>query len=448
MTDNMLYAEQAVIGSLLIDNSTFDEIADNLQPDDFASHLHRDIFKAIRSLLENNNSADIISTSQYLSSKENNSSYNEIFTKLCSIANSTFISKNIKYYAEIVKKNSLDRKLIYVGQEIIKSVHDQRENRLDHALQMITEITDETTSSILSVADILPSVISSIDQRQAIQSDITGLPTGFNKLDSITHGLHGGNLIILAARPSMGKTLLGMNIVEHIAIHKKKSVAVFSLEMSKEELIERSLAGIANIESDQLRSGKLSKSDCQKIFSTSSVFQNVNLFIDDKSSLSVSDIRAKCRRIKREYGLDLVLVDYITLMESEGENETIKIGNISRGLKLLARDLNVPVIAISQLNREVERRNNKRPCMADLRQSGAIEQDADLILLIYRDEVYNKNTSDKGIAEIIIAKHRNGSLGTVNLLFNNQYCRFDNFTGMPAKKATQITAPRGQTYEY
>jgi replicative DNA helicase len=420
-----LYAEKAVLASLMSENKTWDKIGDYLQINDFSSKLHREIYWAIQDLLMNGKNADVICVSQHLVSE--NRVHDDPFVQVCEIMRSQFAPTNIKYYAEIIKKKSLDRKMVDTAKNIILSVRDQKTDRLSAAQQCMSEIIEEVPSNVLLAADILKSVITSIDERNANQSDITGLGTGFSDLDKITSGLQAGDLIILAGRPSMGKTLLAMNIAEHAALNEKKSVAIFSLEMSKEKLLERSIASVGGIPSDQLRTGNLSENDFKKLTAIVPKFQEASFFIDDRSFLHVADIRAASRRIIHEHGLSLVVVDYIGLMSAEGENETLRVTSISRGLKLLARDLNVPVIAISQLNRAVEYRSNKRPGMADLRQSGSIEQDADLILFIYRDEVYNHNSQQAGKAEIIIAKHRNGEVGTINLNFNSKYCRFDNY---------------------
>jgi replicative DNA helicase len=420
------YSEYAVLGSLLTDNDSWNEIGDYLQANDFGSHFHREIYRAIEDLLMNKGSADVICLAEYLLNEK--IVHDDPFLKLCEIINSQFTSKNIKYYAEIVKQKSIDRKMITTAQDIIVSVHEQKADRLDYAQQKFADIANEIPSEILLAADIMKLVINRIDERSLNQSDVTGISTGFIDIDKITYGLHGGDLIILAGRPAMGKTLLAMNIVEHVTINEKKSVVIFSLEMSRESLLERSLSSVGKITSSQIRTGKLSESDYKKISSVIPQFQQAKLFIDDRSFLRVSDIRATCRRIQREHGLSLIVIDYISLMSGDGENETLRITNISRGLKLLARDLNIPIIAISQLNRSVEQRNNKRPCMADLRQSGAIEQDADLIWFIYRDEVYDLNSLNKGMAEVIIAKHRNGSIGAINLNFDSNNCRFDNYS--------------------
>jgi len=426
-------AEFAVIGSLLVDNYGLHEIEDYLHADDFNSKLARETYHVIQNLLVAGKSADAICVSHFLVAEKRTN--HDPFVDLCNIMNGSFTPKNIKYYAELVKQMSIDRKMLAVAQNMIVSVHEQKENRLFYAQQNIAELTNELPSDISLASDILNSVVKAIDERNTSQARLSGLATGYSHLDQITNGLHGGDLIILAGRPGMGKTLLAMNIAEHVALNEQKTVAVFSLEMKKNKLLERSLASIGSIESEQIKTGKLTRENFQKLFSIIPLYQKSKLFIDDRSFLRVADMRATCRRIQHEHGLSLVVIDYIGLMSAEGENETLRVTNISRGLKLLARDLNVPIIAISQLNRSVEQRNNKRPCMSDLRQSGAIEQDADLIFFIYRHDVYDQNILNKGIAEIIIAKHRNGEPGTVNLKFNNKICRFDNYTGDISNKA-------------
>lgn len=444
---NSHIAEQAVLGSLLHDNTTFDEIGHLLKAKDFFVPFHQDIFRVISLLITDGKKADIICVSEILKSEylEKN---DDTFVRICEIAQCCYAPSNIKHYADLVKQSSLDRSLIKVAQDVIASVHEGKENRLDYAQQRFSEVAEQLPSDISSVADILDEVLCSIELRQQSKNNITGVPTGFSDVDKLTHGLHGGDLIILAGRPGMGKTLLAMNIAEHIALKEKKPVAIFSLEMSKQQLIERSLISISRVDAEEVQSGTLDADGFGKLSASIPDLCGAKLFVDDRSSVSITDIRSKCRRIKREHGLSLVVVDYITLMSGDGENETIRIGNISRGLKLLARDLNVPVIAISQLNRSVEQRSDKRPTMADLRQSGAIEQDADLIMFIYRDEVYNKNSQDKGVGEIILAKHRNGNVGTVYLTFNGRHCRFDSCIGDSRGSQQQSTAWRGRPYVY
>lgn len=356
--------------------------------------------------------------------------HDQAFVRLANILNAPHTSANIKHYAEKIKQASVDRQLKALSQEIIKVVRDNKDHRLDYLQKKFNEIADDSLSSAAPVLvnDVLKEVIESPDERKNNPS-IVGLNTGFSKFDDLTHGLQAGHLIILAARPSMGKTLLGMNIAEHIAVNEQKTVLLFSLEMNKNELIERSLSSLCGINQNAIKSGNLETSDWEKISLAAPKYHSANLFIEDNSGSSVADIRAKARKIQRERGLSLIVVDYLGLLSGDGENETDRISKISRSLKLLARDLNVPVLVLSQLNRGVESRQDKRPTMADIRQSGAIEQDADLILFIYRDEVYNPNSGYKGLAEINIAKNRHGCLGNFYLKFNGQYCRFENHFG-------------------
>jgi replicative DNA helicase len=433
MTKN-LHAESAVIGSLLIDNSSLDDVA-YLQPEDFSLHSNRELFRAIKNLIHEGKSADIISVSDRVSKNDST-----VFCEVASIANGSFTSANIRHYAELVRESSTDRKLIAIGQQIISSVKNGTENRLDHAQRQLAEITDLCHFEISRVGDVLGNVLQKIDERFNNPSDINGLATGFTEIDRLTHGLQPDHLIILAARPSMGKTLLAMNIAEYAAIDEKKSVLIFSLEMDKEELLERSISSLGRINGSAIKTGRLAQRDFDRIVSLSSKYADAKLFIEDGSELNVFEMRSRCRRIKREHGLDLVVIDYLTLVSGKGENETDRITKISRSLKLLARDLGVPVLLVSQLNRAVDARQDKRPMMSDLRQSGAIEQDADLILFIYRDEIYNQDSPHKGIAEIIVAKNRHGKLGTVYLDFNGEFCRFDNLTrkivAMPEKRAS------------
>jgi replicative DNA helicase len=423
--NNILHVEQAVLGCLLHENTTYYEIGDYLKRTDFSFPFHRDAYEVISTLIAEGKKADVICVSEILKDKYFEKT-DASFIKICDIARCVHAPSNIKSYAEIMKQCSIDRSLVDAAQNIIVNVSQKKENRLDHAQQSITEIINQVSPPIDSAHVILKDVLESIDERQNSKNELTGLSTGFYDLDKITHGLHGGDLIILAGRPSMGKTLLALNIAEHASVYLKQPVSIFSLEMSKRQLMERSLISVAKLDADKVRSGKLSKEELGMLSKALPQFHDIKLFINDNSSVSVSDIRAICRRIKQLNGLSLVIVDYISLMSGDGENETIRIGNISRGLKLIARDLDVPVIAISQLNRSLEQRSDKRPCMADIRQSGAVEQDADLIIFIYRDEVYNAMSPNKGLAEIIISKHRNGAIGNFHLAFNGNHCRFDN----------------------
>lgn len=441
------HAEQAVLGSLLMDNSTWDEVGDQLKVSDFGCSRYREIFTVIKELLSQGKNADLICVADILQ-KQRAEEVNTSFIELCDISKGPFSTKNIKYYAEIVKNQAVDRGLLNFAHEVMTSVQEQQKDRLDHAQRKLHDIAESISTDIVPPGEIIKTIVESIDQRQLSSSDITGLQTGFDGLDDITHGLQNGNLILIAGRPSMGKTLLGVNIAEHVALHQKKAVAIFSMEMSKEQLMERIIASVSGLEGDKVSYGRLNDEESATFLNASALLSDAPLFIDDRSSRSVADIRATCRRIKRARNLALVLVDYITLMSAEGENETLRIGQISRELKMLARDLNVPVIAISQLNRAVENRVDKRPCMADLRQSGAIEQDADLILFIYRDEVYNASSTNKGMAEIIVAKHRMGRLGTFYLKFNGRHSRFENCSAEYVPSSTAVSNKHYQPMNY
>jgi replicative DNA helicase len=422
------HSETAVIGCLLLQSDSFNEIGDVLTPEDFCIALHKDVYKAISDMISLGEPVDMLTVDARL--KKASLSQQSCFSELCEIARVPFVIENIKFYANDVKKLSTGRKVIKAAQDVIVSVHSKEDDILDKAQQRFSSLADLNCTNIILTSDRLKNIIEVLDNRISTPGGLIGASTGFRDLDDITHGLHAGDLIIVAARPSMGKTLLGLNIAEHLAVQVKKTVLVFSMEMSGEQLLERSISSLGNVLADKIKSGTFNSIEHERIINVVSLLSCSNLIIDDRSTVTIADIRTKCRRVKQEYDLALVVVDYIGLMTGEGENENLKIASISRGLKLLARDLNVPIIALSQLNRGVEQRNNKRPTMSDLRQSGAIEQDADLILFIYRDEVYEPLTPNKGIAEIIISKHRNGNIGTINLKFNGNYCRFENFDGI------------------
>ncbi|MBV8802053.1 MAG: AAA family ATPase [Gammaproteobacteria bacterium] len=327
---NSCIAEQAVLGSLLHDNTTFDEIGHLLKTNDFFVPFHQDIFRIIALLIADGKKADIICVSEILKS-EYQEKNDDTFVRICDIAQCCYAPSNIKHYADLVKQSSLDRSLIKVAQDVIASVHEGKENRLDYAQQRFSEVAEQLPSDISSITDIVDEVLCSIELRQQSKNNITGVPTGFSDLDTLTHGLNSGDLI-LAGCPGMGKTLLAMNIAEHVALKEKKSVAIFSLEMSKQQLIERSLISISRIDAEKVQSGILDADGFDKLSVSIPGLCGAKLFVDDRSSVSITDIRSKCRGIKRKHGLSLVVVDYITLMSGDGENETIRIGNISRGL--------------------------------------------------------------------------------------------------------------------
>jgi replicative DNA helicase len=358
---------------------------------------------------------------------------------LGSLARDTPTAANVRAYADIVRERSLLRQLITAGTEIASAVFNNdgetARELVDKAEQKVFEIAEmgfRGKQGAMAVRSLLPAVIDQIDDAYANPDKLRGLPTGFSEFDKMTGGLRPGDLVIVAGRPSMGKTTLAVNMAEYAALHTRDtraSVAIFSMEMPSEQVITRMLSSIGGVPLHNLRSGKISDDDWVRITSATSQLSEAKIFIDETPALSPTELRARARRVKREHGLDLIVVDYLQLMQVPGnkENRATEIAEISRGLKILAKELTCPVIALSQLNRGVEQRENKKPVMSDLRESGSIEQDADMILLIYREEVYDRNTTKKGMAEIDLVKHRNGEIGTFVLTFQGQYTRFANY---------------------
>jgi replicative DNA helicase len=430
-------AEQAVLGGLMLDASAWDQVADMCRTNDFYRPDHRLIFDAIAALAGNGKPVDVVTVSeqlQKLGQLENAGG----LPYLATLARDTPTAANVRAYAELVRERSLLRQLIEAGTEIASSVfntegHSARE-LVDKAEQKVFEIAEAGfggRDGAVPVRAMLPALIDKIDEWHSNPDALRGLPTGFTDFDKITGGLRPGDLIIVAGRPSMGKTTLAVNMAEYAAVNpsRKASVAIFSMEMPSEQLMTRMLSSLGGVHLGALRSGRISDDDWVRVTSATSQLSDARIFIDETPGLTPTDLRARARRVKREHGLDLVVVDYLQLMQVPGtkENRATEISEISRGLKALAKELAIPVIALSQLNRSVEQREHKKPVMSDLRESGAIEQDADIILLIYREEVYDKNTTKKGIAEIDIAKHRNGEIGTFLLTFQGMYSRFANF---------------------
>ncbi len=429
-------AEQSMLGGLMLDNSTWDQVGEIVVEDDFYRKDHRLIFRAIRNLSENSTPFDVVTLSEWL---ENNNELDNAggLSYLGMLANNTPSAANIKAYANIVRERSVLRSLIGAGTKISDSGFNTEGRSstelLDDAERMVFEIAEKGASNkggFEVIKDVLVNVVDRIDHLFNQDGSITGLPTGYNDLDDLTSGLQDGDLIIVAGRPSMGKTTFSMNIAEHAAMTGDKPVAVFSMEMPADSLAMRMISSLGRIDQNKVRSGKLSDDDWPRLTSAIGLLQEKPLFIDDTGGLSPNELRARCRRLTREHGqLGLVVIDYLQLMQVPGfkENRTAEISEISRSLKGLAKEMNVPVIALSQLNRSLEQRPDKRPVMSDLRESGAIEQDADVIIFIYRDEVYNEESPDKGTAEILIRKQRNGPIGTVRLTFLGKYTRFENF---------------------
>lgn len=430
-------AEQSVLGGLLLDNQSWDKIADILTSEDFYRRDHRLIFQSISELIERLQPCDVITLSEWLKSKE---LLDEIggLAYLTNLARNTPTAANIKAYAEVVRERSVLRQLIRVGSDIADSAY-QTEGRnsmelLDEAERRVFEIAEQGARghrNFVNIKDLLGRVVERIDHLFEQDSPITGLPSGFADFDELTSGLQPADLVIAAGRPSMGKTSFAMNIAEQVAIKRRVPVAIFSMEMPGEQLAMRMMSSLGHIDQHRIRTGRLEDDDWPRLTSAVSLLTDAPLFIDDTPALSPAELRARARRLMREQnGLGLILIDYLQLMQVPGhrENRATEISEISRNLKAVAKELNIPVLALSQLNRSLEQRPNKRPVMSDLRESGAIEQDADVIVFIYRDEVYNQDSPDKGTAEIIVSKQRNGPIGTVRLAFRGQYTRFENYT--------------------
>lgn len=432
-------AEQAVIGSLLLSSSYWDAVSDILIPEDFYSFEHRTIYQEIAELFSQNKAVDLLTVDNVLKSKELDDKVGG-FAYLAELQHNTTSAANVVAYANIVRDKAVLRELIAVGNRIAKNAYSPKgqdvKDILDEAEKEVFLIAEKRTSSQegpVNVMNILESTVEKIEllSQNKNHSGITGVSTGFLDLDKKTAGLQPSDLIIVAARPSMGKTTFAMNLCENIALSAEKPVLVFSLEMPAEQIMVRMLSSLSRVDQNKLRTGKgLDQKDFAQIGSTLGLFQKKpNLYIDDSSALTPTELRARARRVYRENeGLSLIMVDYLQLMRVPGisENRTLEIAEISRSLKSLAKELGVPVVALSQLNRTLENRQDKRPINSDLRESGSIEQDADLIMFIYRDEVYHDNSEDKGIAEIIIGKQRNGPIGKVRLKFQGHISRFEN----------------------
>ena len=429
-------AEQAVLGGVLIDNGAWDRIADIVTAAHFYRSDHRAVFDAVASLCDEGRPCDAVTVAERLD-RDGLLDSSGGLAYLADLAQNTPNAANIVAYAEIVRERAVLRDLIRTSAEIAESAFRPQgraaRELLDDAERRILEIAERGGAGrreSVPIKHVLSGVMERIDELSRRDNPITGVPSGFKDLDAMTAGLQRGDLVIVAGRPSMGKTAFAMNIVEEAAIQGRLSVAVFSMEMPAEQLTMRMLSSLGMIDQQKVRTGRLDPEDWPRLTSPLAMLNDTNIFIVDDSALTPTELRARCRRLKREQGLDLVVIDYLQLMYVPGtsENRATEISEISRSLKALAREVNAPVVACSQLNRSLELRGNKRPVMSDLRESGAIEQDADLILFIYRDEVYDKESKDKGKAEIIIGKQRNGPIGKVNLAFLGRYARFENLS--------------------
>ena len=432
-------AEQAVLGGIMLSNQHWDGIAERVIAEDFYTFAHKAIFQTMEELMRNQTPIDLITLDQALKAKGISDSVGG-FAYLADLSNNTPNAINILAYAEIVREKAILRELIAVGNRIAENSYSPKGKDikmvLDEAEREVFAIAEKRSSSTegpQNVLSVLESTIARIETLGKLENHngVTGVTTGFVELDKKTAGLQPSDLIIVAARPSMGKTTFAMNLCENAAMASDKPVLVFSLEMPAEQIMMRMIASLARVDQTKIRTGQnLEEAEWSKIASVFGMFkQKNNLYIDDSSGLTPTELRSRARRVYRENGgLSMIMVDYLQLMRAPAfsDNRTLEIAEISRSLKALAKELEVPVIALSQLNRTVEQRADKRPVNSDLRESGSIEQDADLIMFIYRDEVYNDNSEDKGVAEIIIGKQRNGPIGRVRLAFNGQFSRFDN----------------------
>lgn len=434
-----LEAEQSVIGSLLIAPSSWDKVAEILLDGDFYNHSHKLIYSAILELLGADKPVDLITVSEALEKNDLLESVGGI-AYLGELARNTPSSANVVAYAEIIKERSIVRELIGVANDIAETGYNPEgrdsTDLLDLAESKVFEIAEKRTTDNegpQNVEAVLGKTISRLDELVKSDKEVTGVSTGYADLDKKTSGLQPSDLIIVAARPSMGKTTFAMNLAENAMMLEDKPVLVFSLEMPSEQIMMRMLASLSRVDQTRIRTARLEDDDWQRISNTMSMLKNKeNLYIDDSSGLTPMDVRTRARKIARDHGgISLIMIDYLQLMRvpSLSDNRTLEIAEISRSLKALAKELEVPVVALSQLNRSLEQRADKRPINSDLRESGSIEQDADLIMFIYRDEVYNENSPEKGISEIILGKQRNGPIGTVRLTFQGQFSRFDNYAG-------------------
>ncbi|HXD83103.1 MAG TPA: replicative DNA helicase [Rudaea sp.] len=429
-------AEQAVLGGLMLDEHAWERIADKLDEEDFYRRDHRLIFRAIGDLASKNQPCDAVTLGEWF---ESNASADEVggVAYVVQLANTTPSAANILAYAGIVREKSVLRQLIEAGTQIVsdgfqpegrtsEEILGAAETRVFH----IAETGARGKKSYVEMRAAVHEAFQILSRRYESKDAVTGLATGFADLDEMTSGLQPSDLIIVAARPSMGKTALAVNMAEHAALKSRKAVAIFSMEMSASQLAFRLISSLGRIDQQHLRNGDLAEEDWPRVTSAITLLSETKILIDDTPALSPAELRARARRMKRQYDIGLIVVDYLQLMAVPGnkENRATEISEITRGLKALAKELNIPVIALSQLNRSLEQRTDKRPVMADLRESGAIEQDADVILFIYRDEYYDKESADKGLAEIIIGKQRNGPTGTVKLTFLGRYTRFESTT--------------------
>jgi replicative DNA helicase len=422
-------AEQCVLGSMIIDKTAIAQAAEGLKAEDFYRDAHKTIFQSIIEMFQRDEAIDQVTLLEYLKSSDRLEKAGGI-TYVTEISDSVPTTANLASYIKIVSEKSILRKLIKSSTEIIESCYNDQSNVeevIDKAEKRIFEIAEtKSTSDFEPISAVLERSLEQIEKLFNNKGTITGVGSGFKDLDAKTSGFQPGDMILIAARPSMGKTTFALNICEHAALREGKSVVIFSLEMSKEQLAYKLLCSEANVDMLALRTGNLEEKDWENIARAAGPLAAAKIYIDDTAGISVMEMRSKCRRLKMEYGIDLIMIDYLQLMSGSGESRQQEVSEISRNIKAIAKEMQCPVIALSQLSRAPEQRADHRPMLSDLRESGSIEQDADLAMFLYRDEYYNKETEDKNIGECIIAKQRNGPVGTVKLAWLGQYSKFGN----------------------
>ncbi|WP_276838241.1 replicative DNA helicase [Anaerovibrio lipolyticus] len=431
-------AEQAVLGAMLIKKEAIAEVSQILRPEDFYRDAHKIVYEAMLTLFNKNEPADIVTVSDYLNNENLMEKVGGV-TFITALANTVPTAANVTYHAKIVREKSDLRHLINTATDIAGMAYESSDDVadvIDKSEKMIMEVANrQNVSAFTPMRDIVMETFDKINVLYESKGGLTGIPCGFTDLDKLTSGLQASDLILVAARPSMGKTAFTLNIGAHVALKEHKNVAFFSLEMSKQQLVQRMLCSEGGIDSQKLRKGELDKTDWSKLVNVANKVAEAPLYIDDTAGITVMELRSKARRLKAEKGLDLIIIDYLQLMQGRTgkgatDNRQQEISEISRSLKAVARELNVPVIALSQLSRSVESRQIKRPMLSDLRESGSLEQDADIVMFLYREDYYDPETVNKNITEVIVAKHRNGPVDTVKMFFKKEFTRFNDLSKM------------------
>ena len=430
-------AEQAVLGAMLIKKEAIAEVSQLLRPEDFYRDAHKIIYEAMLTLFNRNEPADIVTVTNYLNNESKLDKVGGI-AFVTALANVVPTAANVIYHANIVREKADLRHLINTATDIAGMAYEAADDVadvIDKSEKMIMEVANrQNVSAFTPMKDIVIETFDKINLLYESKGGLTGIPSGFRDLDALTSGLQASDLILVAARPSMGKTAFTLNIAANVALKSKKNVAFFSLEMSKQQLVQRMLCSEGGIDSQKLKNGDLSNEDWDKLVRTADRVSSAPLYIDDTAGITVMELRSKARRLKAEHGLDLIIIDYLQLMQGRGrggsDNRQQEISEISRSLKAVARELNVPVIALSQLSRSVESRQIKRPMLSDLRESGSLEQDADIVMFLYREDYYDPETTNKNITEVIVAKHRNGPVDTIRMFFTKQFTRFNDLSKM------------------